>query len=33
MSNTIQTSNAILVLVVKYNKNTSNCGKNSFEIV
>ena len=30
MSNTIQASNAILVLVVKYNKNTLNCGKNSF---
>ena len=30
MSNTIQTSNAILVLVVNYDKNTSNCGKNSF---
>ena len=29
MSNTIQTFNAILVLVVKYNKNTSNFGKNS----
>ena len=31
MSNTIQASKAILVLVVKYNKNTSLCGKNSFK--
>ena len=30
MSNTIQASNAILVLVVKYHKNTSNFGKISF---
>ena len=30
MANTIQASNAILVLVVKYNKNTSNCGQSSF---
>ena len=30
MSYTIQAANAILVLVVKYNKNTPNCGKSSF---
>lgn len=30
MLNTIQASNAILVLVAKYNKNTSNCGKKQF---
>ena len=31
MANTIQASNAILVLVVKYNENTSNCGKIVFK--
>ena len=30
MSNTIQASNAILVLVIKYTENTSNCGEKKF---